>query len=372
MMIGSSCRALCPPSCIQPSFVAHVCLVSVNMADSGGGRPQKRHAGPRSWQPTNESQRNAGAELLEELLRLYSNCRLTAQMFCRLCYLADQAGCSGADFSSYAFTGRDCQRHLDTLLPQGGELIIQTVPMNHKKGHARSAGTVPMRCLWSSIEQELRDDPSILDILDGRCEQNVTSTPMYKSNPTVRASEQRPLPVNVYLDAVQYIQQSAGRCESVNGLWVENAISQRRHFVCAVRSGDLCACGCRAWCTIQPLLARLEWMLYSMQQGVVPSVHPDGSAYTPCAGGMQCGTRLSRKVVLQYVKGDWAEHVHSLGLISWHSKLAGCPFCAMSKDEIDAHNHELCTLCPKWPLRVAADYESSCRKCEVRSFGYEG
>lgn len=337
--------------------------MSANRCDSSS-RPSKRHEGPRAWAPTGDAQRQAGSELLEELLRLYANCRLSATALCRLCKLCHEAGCRGGAFEDYAFSGRDCQRHLDRVIPRGGELLIQRVPVCPKRGTTRELGDVPMRVLWSSIEEELKSDPSILAKLDNPSTGTVLDVPVYRTHPLVKKAVKRPLPVSLYLDGVQFISQAAGRSEAVLGIWLENNVSGRRHFVCAMKAADFCRCGCRSWCSLQPVFQRLEWMLGGLQKGRVPSLNPDNSKYTPDPEGMRTGAPLTRPAVLVWIKGDWAEHVHSLGLATWATTWAPCQYCYMSRADIAEKGHTLCSVCPTWPLRSAADYDLSCIACE--------
>ena len=335
------------------------------MADT---RPAKRHQGPRAWSSSDQAKREAGAQLLEELLRLYANCRLSATTFCRLCKLADEAGCQGAAFGDYAFSGRAAQRHLDAVLPRSGELFLQPTPCTKKRSTSREMTTVPMRVLWSSIEQELKEDPKNSAVLDdpSRTEKNVLDLPVYLSNDTVRTSVKKPVPMSLYLDGVQFISQASGRSESVLGLWAENIISGRRHYICGIKQADICSCGCRGWCTLQPVLQRIEWFFYGLQSGAVPKSHPDGSPYEPAdPTAMRAGARLSRPAVLVWIKGDWAEHVHSLGLSSWSAVHAPCQFCKWGRDDISEKGHLMCKRFPEWPLRVGGDYEAACRACEV-------
>ncbi len=222
-----------------------------------------------------------------------------------------------------------------------------------------------MRVLWSSVEEELKGDPGILAKLDNPAAitGTVLDTPVYKANKLVRSAKKRPLPLSLYLDGVQYNSQAAGRSEAVLGLWIGNCISGRRHFVCGLKAADFCRCGCRGWCSLAPVFQRLEWMVEGLQCAKVPRLNPDGSDFVPA--GMPTGARLTRPCVLVWIKGDWAEHVHSLGLASWGAHWAPCQYCKMSKPEIAEKGHTMCSTCPAWSLRAATDYEMACKACEV-------
>eukprot|EP00959_Pyramimonas_sp_CCMP1952_P094528 1977269-Pyramimonas_sp.AAC.1 len=64
-----------------------------------------------------------------------------------------------------------------------------------------------MRCLWESLEEECRSDPSILATLNARPDDRdacVLDTPVYRNKPQVRDArlrgEAQPLPLAVYVD----------------------------------------------------------------------------------------------------------------------------------------------------------------------------
>eukprot|EP00959_Pyramimonas_sp_CCMP1952_P111258 2327446-Pyramimonas_sp.AAC.2 len=49
-----------------------------------------------------QSARDAGAELLSLMIRMYATCKLSAKEFCLMCHWAHNAGTPGADFQQYA------------------------------------------------------------------------------------------------------------------------------------------------------------------------------------------------------------------------------------------------------------------------------
>jgi hypothetical protein len=80
---------------------------------------------------------------------------------------------------------------------------------------------------------------------------------------------------------------------------------------------------------------------------------------------MQPGSALNYSGILLYIKGDWSEAVHTLGLGMWNNVYSPCQFCSMSRDEIKRRGHCLSCEAPDWPLRTHEDYDSACKKCEV-------
>jgi hypothetical protein len=262
------------------------------------------------------------------------------------------------------------RRFADAFL---GEMLDVKIPVNLNRSQLRTTTRLPIRCLWASINNEINADPSIMSLLsqsDDTRPTSIMNTPKYMTHPDVvrsrQAGETPPLPLAVYIDGVRYVAQAAGRSESVVGFWVENLLTSRRHFLCGFKSNDACGCGCRGWCSIQPVLSHITWQLEACQKGVVPSTNLDGTPYEPAsAGGMVAQSPLAHKACLVWVKGDWSEHQHTLGLTGWASTYSCCQYCHMDADEIKDRGVECCTLCPDWTLRTEDDYDASCRQCEI-------
>ena len=104
-----------------------------------------------------------------------------------------------------------------------------------------------------------------------------------------------------------------------------------------------------------------------MGKGVRPPQRWDGAEWTPsCPIGKSARDRphLSYRAALIYIKGDWSEHAHSLGLSSWSSTWAPCQFCTLIKSDL----HSMYNNMPdgmQWHLRDGPSYEAACNRCEV-------
>eukprot|EP00959_Pyramimonas_sp_CCMP1952_P328569 6878932-Pyramimonas_sp.AAC.1 len=70
------------------------------MADLPHPPPPPPH--PRAGLRSTQRQRDGGANLLRQLLKLYASCRLTAQQLCVLCHSAVEANVVGGNFAAYA------------------------------------------------------------------------------------------------------------------------------------------------------------------------------------------------------------------------------------------------------------------------------
>ena len=249
-------------------------------ASMSSPRPKKRHKGPRAWNPgRGADEREAGADLLVELLSLYSRCKLNALDFCRLCKLAHDSGVRGASFELYGYDGENAQRHLDSIFPSPGELMTVPVPMTKKRRSARTVEQLDVRVLWSSLEYEIEQNPEMLHVLGDSEEisfETIKDIPAYSMHPLVQEAKQSnselPIPLSMYIDGVAFITAASGRSESVNGVWIVNELSGKRHFVTALKSGDACRCGCKGHCSMFPILENVRWQLEFLQKGRGPPI----------------------------------------------------------------------------------------------------
>jgi len=334
----------------------------------------------RRTERSTQSHRDSGSQLLRLLLKLYSSAKLSALDFCELCHWSDLAGVPGAAFSLYAMrpgkqTG-SYQDHLDRVLPDVKHLTTVATPGNTNRRAVRSVRDVLVRCIFESVEEEVIACPEQrlelrlpVDELD---DDSVMHLPVYQNHPVVKQAERdgvpRPLPVAFYLDGVQFRSPAAGRNDAVLGFWCINLLSRKRHLINVLRGSDMCLCGCKGWCTIFPHLQAAQWMFESMSNGVRPPRRWDGGEWKPsCPIGKSARDcpRLSYRAALIYIKGDWSEHAHSLGLSSWSSTWAPCQFCSMTKMDL----HTMYDDMPdgmQWHLRDGPSYDTSCSRCEVR------
>ena len=320
-----------------------------------------------------QARRDGGAMLLHTLLNLYASCKLTAKDLCTLCHHCTAADVLGADFELYAVPPDRCsgryQAHLDTVLPQGGPYYYCPVPCKSKRKAARGSRIVPMNCAWVRLLAELKatDVEQMLDDSTER-EENASDTPTYIDHPLVQTARRqglpKPIPLALYVDAVRYTAPLAGRSDSILGFWMVNLLTNKRHVLAVLRTSDFCACGCRAWCTLYPVLAAISWMFAAFATGVSPSHRHDGA---PWAVGDALGVVTPlRTAVLLWIKGDWAEHNHTLGLSPWSTWANPCAFCRGIRDAIHMHYRSCSLTSLPWQDREDGDYDRNCARCEIR------
>ena len=218
-----------------------VCVkqASAQARPTGDTMAPKKHkksrscSGPRAWNDSGDTQREAGAELMKCFLELWAFGKINSTDLTALCWWADKAEVPGADFKSLAYNPAKAEtasgnpsRLVDSVLPPGGEFYMCEVPVNPLNRAVRETAKFPIRVLWSSLETEYRRCPCQLDLLDlaaaGKKTNTVLDTPVYQEHPQVilaRSEGRRlPVPLALYLDGVVVIQQAAGKQESVQGV----------------------------------------------------------------------------------------------------------------------------------------------------------
>eukprot|EP00959_Pyramimonas_sp_CCMP1952_P248860 5202136-Pyramimonas_sp.AAC.1 len=145
------------------------------------------------------------------------------------------------------------------------------VPMTERQGAARVVREVPIRMAQECLEDELHNDKSILEQLNAdpnAREKCVLDAPVYTTHPIVEKARceggPKPIPCGIYIDGVTYHQSASGRQDSVTGIWLVNLLSNKRHLLSTLRHSEECACGCRGWCSVYPLLSEVRRQFISM------------------------------------------------------------------------------------------------------------
>jgi len=319
---------------------------------------------------TKERQRAAGKALYRHLLEQFAVCKVTAKDFAISCFHCAEAGVLGADFRRYAVAPKQSsegayQRHLDRVMPEPPPLYELSVPCALRRGR-RGQRTVPTSLPHEALAREVAADPAILD----QCAATEWP-PAYWSHPLVEAAQaagkRLPMPVALYVDGVRYTSQLAGRADSVIGFWLVNLTSSKRHVLCTLRSRDLCRCGCRGMCTIAPVLDHLAWSFRVLGQGVRPSRRHDGEPWRSADPlGAAQDTALGCTGMLLWLKGDWAEASHTLGLPQVTSANAPCPFCDDAQCRLHASYRSMSLRGVGGTPRPESYYDDCRQACEHR------
>ena len=71
--------------------------------------------------------------------------------------------------------------------------------------------------------------------------------PVYEQHPKVLeaiSQGQTPWPWAIYNDGFTFQDH-----DTLSGFWVFNIVTHTRHLAAALRSSELCGCGCSGWCS---------------------------------------------------------------------------------------------------------------------------
>ena len=285
-----------------------------------------------------QRRRTAGHDLLQHLLGMYATSKITAKDFAVACFYCSEARVEGANFSQYGVAPNQSsdgnyQKAVDRAVGAWRPpLYFVPTPVQLKGKVVRSIRQIPMNPIHEAIAREVSMQPSIVD------EVQRTSWPQaYWDHVVVQRARARgsplPLPIGIYLDGVRFSAPLAGRSEATLGIWVFNCITFRRHYVIGLRTLDLCKCGCRGWCSIYPVLLAMSWSLQSLSEGRRPQVKHDGTQWLDTDPLHSIiadeGEEFGFVANLLWLKGDWGEFQHSLGLPSTTAIHSPCPMCSL-------------------------------------------
>ena len=292
---------------------------------------------------------------------------MSAKPMCTLCHWASLAGGQG-DIKKFALSPKSqsgkfankIDAAMGINMKDDGNLFRTKVPVYAKHDAARSFVNLPMQLPHEVLSREIENDPSILRKLEEKMEGSDWVT-AYKDHKVVKdwaSRGKKPLPCCIYLDGV-----AVTRREGVLGVWMYNEISERRHLLAVIRKSSLCKCGCRGQCSLYCILKTIHWSIACLSSGKYPSVDPDG---VPLSGWRSdvAGLDLPTPAAFVHIKGDWMEFSTSLGLPTWQSNQAPCPFCTVEKKDM----FKLDPFDPKsspWTHVSHKDYEESCKRAET-------
>lgn len=219
----------------------------------------------------------------------------------------------------------------------------------------------PSRCAWTShglVPAFLQQTSDI---------SGVCGTDAYRHHPVVQAHQNAgkplPLPIGLYVDGVRYTSEIGAKTDNLLAFWLINLLTMKRHLIGFVRSSDICRCGCRGWCTLWPILKTIQWFCLTMVAGKTLDRGPFGEIITD--GWYVPNDPLLFYGVLLWIKGDWAEHSKTLGLMSWAASVNPCSLCHCSKAELHTKYARVSALSLPWVDKTSTSYDAACNACEV-------
>jgi hypothetical protein len=310
----------------------------------------------------------AGSELVAMLLHLKLVGELSATVACQLAWWAARAGACGEASKLGMPPGKSSgaySKHYDTFAKAGcGSVREYPLPLSRRLRFeaSRHFKPLPMRLPHEVLATELIENPKLTEDLKAAIRTHDLPQAYFQHPAVVAAQDDTVVhPFCLYMDAVPFTRR-----DSVLGVFVQLLLSQKRHLVFSIRRSEMCSCGCRGLCSLMPLFAALAWDLETMLKGVYPHTRHDGGPLTAADAGLadKIGLYLGFVAAALFIKADWAEWSHTLGLPSWSEILSPCPLCFATSHELDQCEGYSSAGMPK-EEKTLVHYEVACAECEV-------
>lgn len=309
----------------------------------------------------------AGEMLAQMLLSMVWAGKMSAKTACVIAWWASRAGAKGP-INDLAYRPSAPSGHFSRKVDNVSGIDLRKhkrylikVPATTRFDHSRSTIDLPLVNAHEAIESELADNPGLSAELQAKIDGNEFPQ-AYDDHPVRRSYAGPVLPLAIFMDGVQFNKRSG-----MLAIYLYNLVSGVRHMLCAVRKSELCACGCRGWCSLYAILSAIKWSLVHLALKLHPSERHDREAWNPGFDDHRAsvaGTELAMRCCLLFYKGDWAEYCHTFGLAGWGTRACPCPFCKTTKESmLEARGYSLLGA-PAGDIEDD-DYFQACRSCEI-------
>lgn len=310
----------------------------------------------------------AAQELASMIIDMKHRGTISAKDACILSYWAAKSGVEGAVAQLAMRPGNpstgNYSKHFDRVVNARGhddELYVMRVPVYQRSYDCRAVSDVHLLPPLEAADEEIRGTPDMKTRLE-ECRDTGTLPPAYDGHAVVKGAPPHvPVyPFSLYVDAVQF-----QRTDAVIGFWLCSLVTGVRQLLVSLRKSELCACGCRGWCTIVCIMAMLNWSFLHMARGVAPAGRHDGSPWleSDAARAAIAGAALGWVGVVLFIKCDMMEYVTTFGFPSWSTSDSPCPLCFCSHSDWGAIAGISPVTLP-WRLKTFHDYQIACSACE--------
>ena len=295
--------------------------------------------------------------------------KMSAKTACLLCFWASKAGASDP-IGKYGFPpGKQSghyMRHLDSasgtkLAKARLSCYSVNVPQHCKYDYSRTVHPMLIRLPHECLHDEFVEDHASIESLRGQIATK-SLPPIYFEHDIVKRHAGKPvMPCALYLDGVPFSNR-----DGLLGVFVYSLISQVRHLVAIIRKSNICRCGCRGWCTIQPVFDVIKWSFVALANATFPLEDHTGSGWAANDSRREKqGTPLVMPFCLLQIRGDWMEFAHTLGFMSWRTVLYPCMYCLATQDE-QFDDGEISHNTFVHSLLTQSDIDASIQACEIK------
>ena len=315
-------------------------------------------ADPYALDPTDSS-----AELYEYLVDLKHGGVLSAKQACVIAWWASRAGAGGmtAELAKHPTTqSGHFSRHFDAVTgesPHKLDFMGILMPAHRRCDASRSVFHMP--CI--PPHEAVADEVDIAGA--GRLEQELQKAidenklpRAYFDHIVVRVSDGKVFPYSMYVDGVPFSRTDGCLC-----FYMYNVCNGVRTLIACLRKSELCACGCRGWCSFYQVFLLIKWSFVALRLGEWPAVGPDGKALTGVRAG-RAGQPLPKACLLK-VKLDMMEIGTTFGFPTWAHLHNPCSLCFAELSEVYNTNGINLLRWP-WGRKTNEAYDAACRRCE--------
>jgi hypothetical protein len=337
-----------------------------NSVDSG---IQLETTGGVAIDPNDVDPDTALTEAANMLIDLKLKSGLAAKHVCTLCFWLSKANVGGTiaelavhpDRSSGQFS-----KHFDLIVGLRGvdvddDFMKVDVPTYERSSARRVVREMPVFTPLEAIAEEIGATPDLPAKLDASIA-NGELPPKYFQHVVKTGAPDgvRVYPCVLYIDGLGF-----QRTDGLIRMSVKCLITNVNHLCIALRKSELCACGCRGWCTMYVAMLVLNQSFSAMARGLWYEQKHDCQAWSPTDWrSAKAGQELGWRAMILFARCDMMEFSGSFGFPGHASHEAPCPTCFCNiRDMYKCVGLSAVRL--PWTLKSLRLYLDSCAACET-------
>ena len=219
------------------------------------------------------------------------------------------------------------------IMEEADDFYLMRTPCSFRSEGVRSNSEIVVWPPLEALAEEIDANSEMADELQKFIEGGRMPA-CYFDHPVVRAAAGVE-PVYVY--AIYMDGTTWSRVDGALGIWIRNLVTGKNRLATTLRKSEMCACGCRGWCTIYPIMLMLHWSILGLARGYRPTHRHDGSPWSDSEEdwAIIAGDKLGWRAACLALKNDMMEFVTSFGFPSWGDASSPCPCCWATKQDWD-------------------------------------
>ena len=312
----------------------------------------------------------ASREVANMLIDLRLQSHLSARQVCTLAWWLAKAGLQGvvADLAVHPDrSSGQYSKHFDLIagtraVDIAEDFYVADVAIHSRTQAKRIIQPMPVFTPLDALAEEIKSTPDMQAKLEACIEANALPQRYFDHIVKQRAPPGVPVyPCFLYIDGLKF-----QRTDGMVRITVKCLVTHVNHLCMAIRKSEMCACGCRGWCTIYVAMLVLGWSFEAMGDGIWFNAKHDGTPWEEGSWRQKlAGTALGWFALIIFARCDMAEFVTTFGFPSWNTVEHPCPSCFCTAGDM----YSVCGLSAvslPWPPKTLANYFAACAACEIR------